>query len=247
MKKLLFSVLFGASSLLSFGQLDLSISQVVAPPDGSQVTDLQQVTSTFVVTNTGTTTLAVGDSIFFRNELDGQTQTYTSGGSSFNVFISILSKTLAPNDTVGISITLPIAWSNAGVTVGNSFTWGFNVRGTTCCPTVDDSNLGNNVASVTLNASTSSTIGVEETVSDYAATTGTAYFSNNELVVEASNLAENATVEVYNLIGQKVFEGQLAKGTSTSARYDLAELKNGIYIVKMSANNTVISSVKVMK
>ncbi|WP_417608807.1 T9SS type A sorting domain-containing protein [Owenweeksia hongkongensis] len=242
MKKLLLSSFLAVTTVCGFAQLDLAITQIVSPSASATITDAQQVTSEFVVTNDGTTTLNPNDTIYFRNELNGTTQTYTSGGSQFNVFSYILTKTLAPNDTVLVGITLPIAWSVNNVIPGATFTWGFNVRGSTCCPTLDDDDVSNNVLSVNLTAA--GTVGLEE---DVNITTTEVYFSEGSLYVNGENLNGTSKVELYNLLGQKVFESTISETTFNEV-YDLSFLTNGIYISNISdSKGTVIKSTKIMR
>lgn len=225
-----------------FAQLDLAVTQIISPAPGTSITDLQVVSATFVVTNDGSTTLNTGDTIFFRNELNGTTQSYTSGGQSFNVFFYLMTKTLAPNDTVHITSTLPVAWSYNSVTAGSSFTWGYNVRGTSCCPTLDDDDVTNNVFSVNLMADGGS-VGIEE--QNTVATE--VYFNEGTLYVNGENLDGQSKIEVYNLLGQKVFETNLSE-SSFKKSYNLSNLTSGIYISTISdSNGKVIDSKKIMK
>ncbi len=241
MKKLLLG-LFTIAGLTSFAQLDLSVTSIISPANGSTVADLAQTPSKFVVTNVGTTTLAAGDTIFFRNELNATTQTYVSGGNQVNVFIRVLPRAVGPNDTVSATITLPIAWSNAGVSSGSSFTWGFNVRGTTCCPTVNDQNTANDVAFVTLNAS--GTVGIEEEIESIKPIIS---LSRGNIIVSASNVTSSTTVEVFDLVGKQILSGKLGEGEVVDKRFNLTNATSGIYLVVIKDGNSVITTQKVMK
>lgn len=242
MKKLLLSSFLSLITVCAFAQLDLAIIEIVSPAPGTVIPDLQQTTTQFVVQNDGTTTLNPNDTIYFRNELNGTTQPYSNGQQTFTVFAYLLTKTLAPNDTVLITSTLPIAWSVNSVLPGTNFTWGYNVRGTTCCPTLDDADLSNNVLSVSLVAA--GTVGLEE---DVNTTSTEVYFNEGSLYVNGENLNGATKIELYNLLGQKVFENTVSETTFNKV-YDLSFLNNGIYISTISnSEGTVLESKKIMK
>lgn len=235
MKKLLLSLFtFGVIGAAQ-AQLDLSVTAVTAPAPNTTVNSGTPFTSTFTVTNVGTTTVNTGDTIFYYAELNGNRIQLTSG---VNVFSHIMTKNLATNDTVNINFTISI---NFGTTSG-AFDWGFRVRGITCCPSIDDANTANDASSISLNAA-GGTIGLADLVLNDVDT----YFSNGMLHINTNNVQGDMTLEVYNLAGQRVLNRTIAGSTVVNEQVNLESLDGGVYIYSLKSQNKVLATKKFVK
>lgn len=53
-----------------------------------------------------------------------------------------------------------------------------------------------------------------------------------------NNLEVSSTIEVFNVIGEKVLTSSLLKGNNI---IDLSNLSNGSYFVKLNSNNQIIT------
>tara|TARA_R110002072_G_scaffold216958_8_gene374542 strand:+ start:7897 stop:8604 length:708 start_codon:yes stop_codon:yes gene_type:complete len=235
MKKLILACTFALFSVAAFAQLDLEATSIVSPASGTSVTSGNPFTVKFAVTNTGTTTLNTGDSIFYRIDINGGI--VTIGGA--NIFYIILSKTVAPNDSVHISVTANIDFWNFGqgaLANSSTFTIGFNVRGTTCCPSLDDANLANNQISLTL---TNGSLSNDELEAVELET----FYSNNEFHVEFLNIGSAIDVNIYNLTGKLVKTAAL----TGSEDIDLSDLPQGVYISKIVSKNKLVETKKFVK
>ena len=235
MKKSILACFFALTSVAAFAQLDLSASHIVSPASGTTVTSNNAFTVKFAVTNTGTTTLNAGDTIFYRIDINGGV--VTIGGA--NIFFIPLTIPLAPNDSVHISVGANLDfWGFAGGALANqsTFTIGFNVRGTTCCPSIDDADLSNNQISLTLtNGSLSS---VEANTFELET-----FYANNQFHVEYINGIGSLDISIYNLAGQIVKTTTITQ----SENIELSELPSGVYVTKIASEGRLIETKKFVK
>ena len=67
---------------------------------------------------------------------------------------------------------------------------------------------------------------------------------NGQITVHASNFTNKAMVEVYNILGTKVYQTNLFSG---KAQLDLENLKTGIYLVKLSEGKTTLVKRLILK
>ncbi len=77
---------------------------------------------------------------------------------------------------------------------------------------------------------------IATSVSEVSETAATSYYSNGTLYVQSANNGAVSKVEIVNLAGAKVFES-----TSQSDQYNV-QLQSGIYIVRVTAGETVTTS-----
>lgn len=235
MKRLILSCFFALSSIAAFAQLDLAATHIVSPAAGTVVTSNSPISIVFAVTNTGTTTLNVGDSIFYRIDINGGV--VTIGGA--NIFYIPLTKTLAPNDSVHITVGATLDFWNFGqgsLANQSTFTIGFNVRGTTCCPSLDDADLTNNQISISL---TNGSLSADELDALQLET----FYANNELHVEFLSGLGMIDVSIYNLAGQIVKTTSLTE----SDNVNLNELPKGVYISKITSEGKLLETKKFVK
>jgi len=238
MKRLLLSLSMSLLTIGAFAQLDLAVTSISSPANGTTVTTNSAFPVTFYVTNTGTTTLNPNDTIYYRIEIDGG---IISVGGGQNIFPVLVTSTLAPGDSVQIttgSYSIDF-WNFSGGSLANkaSFTYGINVRGTTCCPSLDDADVSNNLKTITLN---NGSLGVDEIVE---ASTVSSYYANGLLNIESANNNETLNVSVFNMAGQEVKTAVI----NTKGEVSVSELPNGVYISKITVNGKVESTMKFVK
>jgi hypothetical protein len=68
--------------------------------------------------------------------------------------------------------------------------------------------------------------------------------NNGEFTISMNSISENMNVEIYNSLGQIVIN---EKVNTQSKKINMSQIPNGIYILKLKENNSVISTRKLVK
>lgn len=234
------AAIFCSTNLSAQRNIDWQVDAILIPPsEMRERPDMSgsDITISAVLKNAGPDTARVGDSIRYRIVIplsQGQ-QILMPGPTTFNYFLRILDKDLAPNDTVTFITTgaVQLRPTDKSFNVNISVISILQNGGSADSVKVEEnSTLGNNVLSEQITwfvrqgwGVNVKTVDTENTFSIYPNPSTTGIFQINTLISNANN-AEN-TIKVYDYSGQVVYVAEL----NNNSTLDLSNLSNGIYFV----------------
>ena len=176
--------------------------------------------------------------------IDAQTPTVTCPGNVTQC-ISVPVSSIAPVSSFDNCSSPTITYSLSGVTTGTGTTnasgasFNVGVTNVTYIATDASGNVGTCTFSVTISACT----GVEA----IAPLSGVKIYpnpNNGEFVVNLGTYNSNMTLEVYNVLGEKVVSEKI---TSETTQVKLNNKANGTYIVKIMQDNQMIYKSSIIK
>lgn len=216
MKNLLLTLFTALLASASFSQLSITLV-APGPLAGSTATGVNNVSFTADITNTGTTAIPIGDTIFYWITLDGGASpiTYTGGGGAWS--IDVLTAALAPGATL----------------TKTAMTGGFTTPPST--PTLTDvctfAAIGLNGARGTGNPSSCykinrSLVSLDEKTINEEVNISAVY---GVLKMTSAN-EENYSYSVYTVAGQVISQGSFVNNKEV----DMTGVTKGIYVVVVS-------------
>ncbi|MCO6494588.1 MAG: T9SS type A sorting domain-containing protein [Bacteroidetes bacterium] len=240
------AAIFFSTNASAQRHIDWSVDEILVPPSEIRQTDFQQGSQfklSFVLKNKGADTARVGDSVFYRIVVPiSQSQAILIPGPTQNTYsVTVLSKELAPNDTliIGGSYNINLFPSNSSMEVNVTVVSLLMNRGADSIAAEDNSTNANNALSENLNWYVWQGWGVgvhnvdaETNFTVYPNPSNSGIFHINSLLLNP-NSSENQ-IKVFDIKGQLVYSTELSQNQSI----DLSALNNGIYFVEF--NNGLI-------
>ena len=160
-----------------------------------------------------------------------------------NIVFTISPNTLCTTDPAVTLMANPSGgtFSGTGVSAGSfdpsaagvgTYTITYSYTDANNCTYTDDEGVLVQVCSTGINSLSANNIGIYPNP------------TSNDLFIQTNTTLENATIEVYDMIGQKVLAEKLQNNLT---RVSLGNLNNAVYQIRVISNNTLIYQSKIVK
>ncbi len=235
MKKIFTILAIAAVSTSAFAQTDdLSIAFTNISAGGTYQNSVDMAVD---ITNEGSTTLNIGDTLVIGLNLDDSPYSFALTANNFSVIT--LSSALAPGQSLNIPYTFNVTSASGNPIAVCAVVYGIGIASvdTNASPSSPfpmistwDANFGDNKTCITYDPNVTS-------IQELNAMADKVFFANNQLVYDWTNIneANEAIVRMTSINGQTVLSEtvQLNEGRN---RLDVNNLATGLYLVTFQVN-----------